>query len=134
VRDYTGTLAYTRSKAANILFTRELQRRMDAAGFEGYSYSVHPGVVRTELTRYLAFSMSLLMVPFTPALWFFMKSPRQGAQTTLYAVLEDEGRLRKGGYFSDCGETESSPFTNVVENGEKLWRASEGLLGIEFNV
>jgi hypothetical protein len=43
-------------------------------------------------------------------------------------------RLRKGGYFSDCGETESMQFTNVVENGEKLWRASAILFGIEFKV
>jgi NAD(P)-dependent dehydrogenase (short-subunit alcohol dehydrogenase family) len=44
---YDPMLAYSRSKIANILFTKELQRRMDAANFEGFSYCLHPGVVRT---------------------------------------------------------------------------------------
>jgi len=46
-RDYTAALAYTRSKAANILFTKELQRKIDQEGFEAYTYCLHPGVVRT---------------------------------------------------------------------------------------
>ena len=36
-----------------MMFSRELQRRMDEANIHGVSVSVHPGVVRTELGRYL---------------------------------------------------------------------------------
>ena len=48
---YTGIAAYSRSKKANVLFSKELQRKMDEAKISGISVSVHPGVVRTELVR-----------------------------------------------------------------------------------
>ena len=50
---YTGWKAYGNSKLANVLFSKELQRRMDEANVHGFSASVHPGGVRTELGRYL---------------------------------------------------------------------------------
>lgn len=44
---YGAFQAYSRSKKANILFTKELQRKMDGAKINGLSVSLHPGVVRT---------------------------------------------------------------------------------------
>lgn len=51
---YAPWVAYSASKLANILFTKELQRRMDESRMNGVSISVHPGVVRTELVRHMA--------------------------------------------------------------------------------
>lgn len=50
-KGYTGLKAYSRSKKANIMFTKELQRRMEISQVNGISISLHPGVVRTELAR-----------------------------------------------------------------------------------
>ena len=51
--DYSAWGAYGLSKAANILFTVELQKRIDAAGLDGAAVSLHPGVVQTDLARYI---------------------------------------------------------------------------------
>lgn len=48
---YNPRKAYTSSKIANILFTKELQKRMDEGKINGISMALHPGVVRTELVR-----------------------------------------------------------------------------------
>lgn len=46
-QQYNAMKAYSSSKIANIMFTKELQRRMDQANIQGISASLHPGVVRT---------------------------------------------------------------------------------------
>jgi len=51
VNNYKANVAYSRSKIANILFTRELQAKMDWVGMYGYTYSLHPGVILTDLAR-----------------------------------------------------------------------------------
>ena len=52
-KDYSAFGAYSVSKAANVLFTVELQRRFDAAGLAGSAVALHPGMVQTALTRYI---------------------------------------------------------------------------------
>lgn len=84
---YTPGEAYGRSKAANILFTRELQRRIDEARLNGIAVSLHPGVVRTELTRNFSLKILLVLSVFTPFCYLLMKSPWEGAQTTLHLAL-----------------------------------------------
>lgn len=54
-----------------------------------------------------------------------MKSPKQGAQTTLYTILEDDAKLKKGGYYSDCKQSQVSKFCQNMENAKKLWELSE---------
>nr|CAD7414068.1 unnamed protein product [Timema poppensis] len=96
--DYDPGEAYNQSKLANILFTRELARRLQGTGVT--VNAVHPGIVDTELTRHMSFFNStlsaLLLKPFV---WLFIKSPRQGAQTTLYAVLDENLQHKTGIYF-----------------------------------
>lgn len=83
-------MAYGRSKAANILFTRELQKRIDNAGLNGVTVSLHPGVVRTELARYMSWNLRMMMYALSPILFLVLKSPFEGAQTTLYAALQQK--------------------------------------------
>lgn len=80
--------------------------------------SVHPGLVNTEIGRHMGVYKSWIALIFLrPLLWLFLKTPRQGAQTTLYAALSPDlegvsGKyfrlVRKGGfdiiYFSSAGE------------------------------
>lgn len=84
---YTPGEAYGRSKAANVLFTRELQRRIDQAGLNGIAVSLHPGVVRTELARNFSWKILVAKAIFTPFLYLLMKTPWEGAQTTLHLAL-----------------------------------------------
>jgi len=87
--NYDWIKAYSRSKIANILFTRQLQVKMDQAGFQGFAYSLHPGVIVTEmLVDYIKNTGSNFLL-YQPFKYLFFKTPWQGAQTTVYTVLED---------------------------------------------
>lgn len=68
-------------------------------------------MVRTELVRYIAFPLSVFFMILKPFTYFFMKNAWQGAQTTLYTVMEEESKLVKGGYYSDCREMKSTDLT-----------------------
>jgi len=83
-REYKKWEAYGQSKLANILFTRELHRRLAEKGLEKKVLAVccHPGVVRTELGRYLIDDIpsvgKVALAPVALAGWYFTKSPKQG--------------------------------------------------------
>jgi len=120
---YSPQKAYGRSKMANILFTRELARRLKDTGVT--VYSLHPGVVDTELSRHLDKSV------FPGARWmfqnlggFFMKTPEQGAQTTLYCALEESLASETGLYYDDCQEAKTTPMGRDDELAKKLWDVS----------
>lgn len=94
---YDEAEAYNQSKLANVLFTRELARRLKGTGVT--ANSLHPGIVSTELTRH----MGILNGPsgwfLRMVTWPFMKTPISGAQTTLYVALEPELEKVTGKYF-----------------------------------
>ncbi len=69
--------------------------------------SLHPGVVRTELLRHYTsdinfFQKIVFNIIFYTFCMLVLKSPKKGAQTTLYCALEDFDTLVPGGYYSDC--------------------------------
>ena len=108
---YAGDKAYARSKVSNILFTKELQRRLTDSGSKGVSVALHPGVVRTELGRYLEWKRKIILFCIYPIFWLTTKNCWQGAQTTLYTVLQQCDRLEKGAYYKDCIVSPSSAFS-----------------------
>lgn len=108
---YNEIDVYSQTKLANIYFTRLLQKKIEAAGINGVSVSLHPGVVRTELTRYFRPWVHVLLTIFTPIYYLLTKSAVQGAQTTLYTVYEDKTKLVKGEYYADCQVTHSTPIS-----------------------
>jgi NAD(P)-dependent dehydrogenase (short-subunit alcohol dehydrogenase family) len=83
-RSYSETYNYAQSKLANILFTRELARRLE--GTKVTVNALHPGTINTELSRHIG-KISLLFNKYLvkPFLVLFFKTPKAGAQTTLYA-------------------------------------------------
>lgn len=95
---YNPFLAYKRSKLANLLFTRELAKRLESSMS---TYAVHPGHVRTNLGHVamkhlkLPFTILYVLSPFKRT--FLATSPKLGAQTTLYCCLEKG--LTSGGYY-----------------------------------
>ncbi|CAG2115635.1 unnamed protein product, partial [Medioppia subpectinata] len=88
---YNPLLGYTQSKLANILFTQELARRL-GSNSTVTAYSLHPGVIMTELQR----NLSNILRYF---LSYFVVSTEMGVQTTLYCALEDNIENESGSYY-----------------------------------
>ncbi|XP_014285498.2 retinol dehydrogenase 11 [Halyomorpha halys] len=122
-KSYNPIIAYARSKLANVLFSKELARRLKGSGVK--VVSLHPGVVYTDLPRYLS------DIFFTGAYWIYekfgwlvMKTPKQGAQTTLYCALED--CVESGLYYDDCAVAETSAISKNMDEAKELWEKSLG--------
>ncbi|CAH1402172.1 unnamed protein product [Nezara viridula] len=98
-KNYDPWTAYGRSKLANILFTLELAKRLE--GTEVKTVSLHPGVVYTEISRDLVTSKAFSFIWFVGLLQkfgsWFLKTPEQGAQTTLFCALDDS--IQSGLYY-----------------------------------
>ena len=106
---------------------------MDEKRMNGISVSVHPGVVRTELTKHLEESLSIRIFSLVtkPLHYLLLKSPTEGAQTNLQTVLEDEDKLKKGEYYKDCKVAKiKNRDGNDPEAAKKLWKKTEEILGI----
>ncbi|XP_024937928.1 retinol dehydrogenase 13 isoform X5 [Cephus cinctus] len=124
IESYDPGEAYAQSKLANVLFTRELAKRLEGTGVT--VNAVHPGIVDTEITRYMSFYNSILSAIFVrPLVWPFIKSPLQGAQTIIYAAVEPQLKDVSGKYFSDCKETDVSEEAKDEKLAKWLWMTSE---------
>ncbi|XP_071751847.1 retinol dehydrogenase 12 [Centroberyx gerrardi] len=123
---YNSGLAYCQSKLANVLFARELARRLKGSSVT--VNSVHPGTVNSELTRH-----STLMTIFFTVFSMFLKTPREGAQTTIYCAVAEELHSISGKHFSDCAPAFVAPQGRSEETARRLWDASCELLGIEWD-
>lgn len=120
---YNKFKAYSQSKLANILFTREMAKRLRGTGVT--CNAVHPGVVKTELGRYMIQSHVRRVIQ--PFLYFAFKTPRSGAQTTLKVALDPDLKTISGKYFADCeikGEAKSGT-KDDDELAAWLWKTSE---------
>jgi len=124
--NYQRTLQYGLSKLANILMATELQRIFDTTGSRATAYSLHPGVVKTELSRHLL-NNPVVLALLNPFLSLIMKSSVDGAQTSLFCCLSKNAV--PGGYHQDCAVGVS---TRNAKNGRlatELWEASEKMVG-----
>lgn len=128
-RPYRPNRAYGQSKLANLLFTYELQRRIDRAGAAMLSLAAHPGYTRTDLQRYS---------PAFRVLNVFAMSPWRGALSTLYAATAN---VEPGGYYGPDGwgevwgsptRVQSSAASMDEEDAERLWVVSEALVDLKF--
>lgn len=120
--------AYNQSKLANVLFTKELARRL--SGTNVSVYALHPGVINTELGRHIQvnrFNVKRLQEKFRS--WFF-KSPKQGAQTTLTCALDPDLEQVSGEYFSNCKKAKCNPAANDPELACWLWEESVKLTNL----
>ncbi len=130
-RPYKDTASYGQSKLANLLFTHELQRRLDAAGAETLALSSHPGWTATNLQRNKGLFQAL-----NP---FFAMKPWQGALPTLFAATAEE--VEGGAYYGPGGFYEMRGFPKRVGSSEdardpeaarRLWEVSTELTGVAF--
>jgi NAD(P)-dependent dehydrogenase (short-subunit alcohol dehydrogenase family) len=122
---YRWWQAYGRSKLANILFTRELARRLE--GTRVTVNAAHPGAVATRLGQHNAW----WAVPLIRLLGLFFKSPEQGAATSLYLARAPELAGTSGRYFADCKEHRPTALACDGALAARLWIASERQVNLQ---
>jgi NAD(P)-dependent dehydrogenase (short-subunit alcohol dehydrogenase family) len=145
--EYTPFGAYGRSKTANILFAVEFDRRHKAAGVR--ATAVHPGVIRTELSRHMsAEELARLMDQInaartagTPPTTY--KTVPQGAATTVWSGFVASAELVGGLYSEDCHVAEPAmapsvrggiqPYALDPDTAKALWAKSEEMVGERFS-
>ncbi|TRY76249.1 hypothetical protein TCAL_07994 [Tigriopus californicus] len=127
--DFSPGQAYFQSKLANILFSRELGKRLAGTGIT--TYSLHPGVIATELNRHASESSNIVAFLFHFIFYTvfggMIKTPVHGAQTTLYCSLEESLKDVTGKYYSDCKEFTPTKYAMDNEHAQELWELSEQL-------
>jgi NAD(P)-dependent dehydrogenase (short-subunit alcohol dehydrogenase family) len=124
-RSYSGQRAYNQSKLANVLFTYELARRLEGTGVT--ATVLHPGVVRTAFGREDTGRLLRLMFPLvTP----FMKTPEQGAATSIYLASSPEVAGATGAYFANRRPKRSSKLSYDLDLARRLWDVSAELTGV----
>jgi NAD(P)-dependent dehydrogenase (short-subunit alcohol dehydrogenase family) len=123
-RRYWSMDAYGKSKLANILFTRELARRLQGSGVT--ANCLHPGVVRTGFgsSDDMSGIERLTIAIGSP---FYVSAP-SGARTTVYLASSPEVEGRTGGYYVRCREHHPSRAARDPEAARRLWKASEALV------
>ena len=132
-KNYNGIVVYCQSKLANILFSIELDNQLKKEGISHVKVcSLHPGVVRTELGRYMqADSFCIKCCYYTPIFFYFTKTPWQGTQTQLHCCLVPFEQLQSGKYYMDCKvrkEKFKGGVENVPQEAAKLWQVSEEMV------
>jgi NAD(P)-dependent dehydrogenase (short-subunit alcohol dehydrogenase family) len=123
-RGWDSWRSYANSKLANILFTRELARRLDGTGVT--ANCAHPGVVRTGFGRE---ARPLLKIGITIARPF-MLSPERGADTIVYLASSPDVADQTGGYYVKRQRREPSPAARDDAAARKLWEISEQMTGL----
>ncbi len=115
-RTFTGLPEYQVSKLCNVLFSAELARR---AGPSVHTYSLHPGVVASELWR---------RIPQPVRGWVTrrMITPEEGSATSLHCAASPHAADETGLYYHRCTPREPSPLAQDQELARVLWERSEG--------
>ncbi|EMC97101.1 hypothetical protein BAUCODRAFT_23481 [Baudoinia panamericana UAMH 10762] len=139
---YEAWTAYGQAKTANIYFANEIERRYGARGL--HATSLHPGGIATALQRHL--DPELLKGWANDEITRYMKSPEQGAATTVYAALSKEWANKGGKYLSNCVEQPAfdapdgplslksdgyERWAYDEEKASRLWRDSLRMVGLE---
>ncbi|WP_346742543.1 SDR family NAD(P)-dependent oxidoreductase [Rhabdothermincola salaria] len=132
-RPYAKMEAYGQSKTANVLFALELDRRYADRGV--HAWSVHPGMVRTDLGRNFTKDDYAEMAgraksagTSLPPLY----EVEQGASTSVWAATAPELDDQGGAYLADCAVAPAAAHATDPEVAAKLWSLSEELVGEAF--
>ena len=122
---YGGFKVYGRSKLCNVLFTRELARRLARAGVT--ANCLHPGFVATRFGDESGGALSY-MVRIAK---LFAISPEKGADTIVYLASSPEVAHASGGYFYKRRPATPSRAAHDDDAARRLWAESARLAGIE---
>jgi len=136
-KGYSPMKSYGRSKLSNLLFTYELQRRIETEGIKCIAVAAHPGVSSTNLFQYLEEKMIFKI--FKPLMSPFIQEQEMGALPQIRASVDEH--VKGGEYYGPDGFNEMKGFPVLVqsnaashnlEDARKLWEVSEKLTGVSF--
>jgi len=132
-KGYRSNAAYGQSKLANLLFTYELQRRLQAGGNDTIAVAAHPGWTATNLQQNSGVFRFLNR--------FFAQTPDMGALPTLRAATAPD--VQGGDYYGPSKRMEMVGYpVKVGSNGRshdtavaaELWTVSEEMTGVQYNL
>jgi NAD(P)-dependent dehydrogenase (short-subunit alcohol dehydrogenase family) len=121
-RSFGPFKTYGRSKLCNILWTRELARRLDGSGVTANCF--HPGAVATRLVQTDASWTRLV----GNVVGLFMLTPEQGASTGVFLATAPEAANVSGRYFAKSREKKPAAYAQDDAAAKRLWDASEKLV------
>jgi len=130
-KGYRANAAYGQSKLANLLFTYELQRKLEAAGSDTIAVAAHPGWTATNLQQHSG------LIQFLNR--FFAQTPEMGALPTLRAATAPD--VQGTDYYGPGKRMEMVGYPKKVQsNGRshdaavaaKLWTVSEEMTGVAY--
>jgi len=123
-RDYAPMRMYGQSKLANVLFTRELARRLGRSQTTPgrTANCLHPGVIATNLMRSVPVVGRLALKLAAPLV---LKTPQQGAATQCYLAAHPGAAAQTGQYFRDCNPAQPWPVGRDDDDAARLWETSE---------
>lgn len=136
-KGYSPIKSYGRSKLLNLLFTYELQRRIEATGIYSIAVAAHPGVSNTNLARFL--EDKLIFKILKPLMMPFMQSQDMGALPQIRASVDLN--VKGSEYYGPNGFNEmkgkpvrvqSNVASHNLEDARKLWEISEKITGVSF--
>jgi NAD(P)-dependent dehydrogenase (short-subunit alcohol dehydrogenase family) len=122
-RGWNVESAYSRSKLCNVLFTKELARRLDGTGVT--ANCLHPGVVATDIwgrawqSRLLGWLIRLTMI-----------TPAEGAKTMLFLASDPGVQSTSGVYFDTSKPKRHNPLADDLDLARTLWQKSAELVGV----
>lgn len=137
---YDAWVSYGQSKTANIYMANEIERRYGPQGL--HATSVHPGIILTGLMQHMDSAITKERQK-DEATMRALKSPEQGAATTVWAAIGQEWENKGGEYLADCARASpaSDKGDSIVRQGHaahaynpegeaRLWRDSLKMVGL----
>jgi NAD(P)-dependent dehydrogenase (short-subunit alcohol dehydrogenase family) len=142
----SGWPAYCNSKLENLLFSQELQRRVDKAGLEWLTVTaLHPGTVGTDIWRSTYMGMNekkkkpvfSLQAVSSSVFYTSLLTTEEGANTQVWLAAMDNNKavIAKGQYYDENRKIPKLlKYAQDRETAQELWGISEKLSGVEFKV
>ena len=127
-KGYFGMKAYSRSKLANILFTYELDRRLEGTGIT--VNALHPGHIATDIWKT---NFGLIGPALKRIMGLFSLTPEEGAENSIYLATSPEVEGIHGKYFIKNEPAQSSPSSHDKEISQRLWKLSAALTSLPEN-
>jgi len=136
---YKPMKAYGRSKLSNLLFTYELQRRLEASKKDTIAAAAHPGIAMTNLANHLM--GKFLFKILSPLFKMMAQDQAMGALPQIRASVDPD--VKGSEYYGPDGKKEYKGYPVVVSSNEashnredaaKLWEESERLTGVKIDI
>ncbi|MEQ9082155.1 MAG: SDR family oxidoreductase [Sandaracinaceae bacterium] len=117
----TGLPEYSVSKLCNVLHAKSLARALEGTGVT--TYSLHPGVIASDVWRNVPW-------PVRPLMKLFMKTNDEGAETSLHCAASETAARQSGLYYDDCAPKEPSAPAKDAALADQLDEKSRAWCGL----